>query len=281
MRGALALVVLSIAAPRTAKTAEIVEPFVLTANGVRIAGEIHSLNRQRCVAAIAVGGSDVHTRKDTAIAVPLLLGAETAVVLMDRRGNGLSTGRFEVPDTENTRWQIPRFGQDVAAVARYLKQLKFRRVVIVGTSMGGWVNDSAAAAEPKAIDAVVSINGGASTVGVSDRFDDLVTEGKTIEQAAALARSYKGPQGYNPSRDLVRMRQPTLWVFGSRDSSNPTALDLAAVKALAKRGKEFHWLVLPRTNHDLVDARTGKFNSSWLAPMHRFIRGKVPCPPSS
>ena len=148
-----------------------IEPFAFQSGGVRIAGEIHSLNRARCTAVIAVGGSSARTRGDTAIAVLLLLGPETAVVLMDRRGNGLSTGRFEVPDTRNTAWQIPRFGQDVAAVARRLKRHGFRRVVIAGTSMGSWVNNSAAAAAPDAIDAVVSINGGASSVGVSVRFE--------------------------------------------------------------------------------------------------------------
>lgn len=257
-----------------------VDRFLFQSGSVKIAGEIHSLNHARCTAVIAVGGSSARTRSDTAIAVPLLLEPETAVVLMDRRGNGLSTGRFEVPDTRNTAWQIPRFGQDVAAVARHLKRHGYRRVVIAGTSMGGWVNDSAAAAEPRAIDAVVSINGGASTVGVSDEFDRLATLGVPLDKAAARARSYRGPQGYDPGPDLRRMRQPTLWVFGAKDASNPTALDLAVVKRLASAGKPFRWIILPNTDHELTDATTHTFDRSWLEPVRKFIRGSVACPSS-
>ena len=257
---------------------DLVEPFVLNNGGVKVAGEIHALNHKRCAAVVAVGGSNVRTRTDTAVAVSLLLGPETAVALMDRRGNGLSTGRFEVPDTRNTAWQIPRFGQDVAAVARYLKRQGFRRVAIMGTSMGGWIEVSAAAAEPKAVDAVVSMSGGASSVGVSDRFYDLTASGMTIERAAVLARSYRGPQGYDPRNDLARMRQPSLWVFGARDISNPTELDLAAVKRLAARGKPFSWILLPNTDHEMTDITTRQFNSSWVEPVRKFIRGTVPCP---
>lgn len=281
MRLAVLLFALAMAIGSTAALsagATIVEPFILKSGGVKIAGEVQAMNRRRCTAVIAVGGSNVRTRADSAVAVSFLIGRETAVVLMDRRGNGLSTGRFEVPDTRNTAWQIPRFGRDVAAVARYLKRQGFRRVAIVGTSMGGWINDSAAVAGPDAIDAVVSINGGASSVGVSDKFDDLASAGESIEDAADEARSYRGPQGYDPGRDLARMRQPTLWVFGGKDKSNPTALDLATVKQLAGKGRPHRWILLPNADHELVDVATHEFDSSWIEPVQRLVRGQTPCP---
>ena len=265
------------AAGPPAKPADIVEPFRFRSGGVAIAGEIHALNRKRCTAVIVVGGSNVRTRKDTAVAIPFFLDPQTAVVLMDRRGNGKSTGRFEVPDTRNTAWQIPRFGSDVAAVARYLKRRGYPRVVLAGTSMGGWINDSAAAAAPDAIDAVVSINGGGSSVGVSDKFDDYASAGMTIQRAAEKARNYRGPQGYDPTADLARIKQPVLWVFGAEDRSNPSALDLANVKRLARRGKPFTWLVLPRTDHEFINSATHEFDSSWIEPVRKFIRGSQRC----
>lgn len=257
--------------------ADSVEPFVIRSGGVKIAGEVHALNHNRCTAVIIVGGSNVRTRTDTAVALPFFLDEQTAVVLMDRRGNGQSTGRFEVPNTKNTAWQIPRFGHDVAAVAAYLKRRGFRRVALAGTSMGGWINDSAAAAAPNAIDAVVSINGGASSVGVSDKFDDLASSGMTLEEAANRARSYRGPQGYDPRRDLARMKQPVLWVFGAKDRSNPSMLDLSNVKRLARRGKAFEWLILRNTDHELVDITTREFDSTWIKPVRKFIRGSHRC----
>lgn len=260
-----------------AEDAAIVEPFVIRSGGVAIAGEVRSLSPKRCIAVIAVGGSNVRTRADTAQAIPFFLDAQTAVVLMDRRGNGLSTGRFEVPDTKNTAWQIPRFGRDVAAVAWHLKRQGFRRVVIAGTSMGGWINNSAAAAAPNAIDAVVSINGGAVSVGVSDEFDRLAASGLDLVAAADKARTYRGPQGYDPRRDLARVRQPTLWVFGAKDRSNPSTLDLASVKQLAARGKPFRWMLLPNADHEFIDATTKEFDASWVEPVRSFIRGSAPC----
>lgn len=254
-----------------------VEPFVIRSGGVRVAGEVHRLGPLRCAAVIIVGGSSVRTRSDTAVAVQFFLAPETAVVLMDRRGNGLSTGSFEIPDTKNTAWQIPRFGADVAAVARHLKRQGFKRVVLAGTSMGGWVNVAAAANGPKVIDAFVSINGGGSSVGVSDEFDRLASSGMSLEKAADQARLYRGPQGYDPTRDLARIRQPALWVFGMKDRSNPSMLDLAVVKRLAERGKPFRWLLLPNADHEFVDADTHDFDSSWIKPVGEFIRGSEPC----
>jgi hypothetical protein len=52
---------------------------------------------------------------------------------------------------------------------------------------------------------------------------------------------------------------------------------LANVMRLAKAGKAFEWLVLPDTDHDFVNVTTHEFNSSWVAPVRKFIRGRIPC----
>lgn len=250
-----------------------VEPFQIEANGVVVAGEVHALSRHPQTALIIVGGSGARTREDTAAAVQFFLDEETAVVLMDRRGNGLSTGTFEIPDTANTAWQIPNFGADVAAVADHLKQTGFRRVVLLGTSLGGWVNASASVQAGADIDAVVSMSGGGSSVGVSDEFDRLTDAGMALAQAAERARAYTMLAGYDPGPDLERMQQPVLWVFGELDDSNPTALDLETVKRLAASGRAFTWFVVPGAGHEFTDAVTGEFNGSWIEPVRRFIHG--------
>ena len=253
--------------------AALVEPFLLRSGKLKIAGEVHRIGPRKCTALILVGGSSIRTRADTTQAVPIFLEPQTAVVVMDRRGNGLSTGRFEVPDTANTHWQIPGFGADVAAVARHLKRQGYRRVVLAGTSMGGWIVASAAATAPKDIDAVVSMVGGASTVGISDEYDRLVATGLSLDEAAGRAQSYRGPQGYEPHDDLARARQPFLWVFGAKDASNPSMMDLAEVQKLAQSGKAFRWLLLPNADHELVDASTHELDTTWIEPVRDFIRG--------
>jgi pimeloyl-ACP methyl ester carboxylesterase len=69
------------------------------------------------------------------------------------------------------------------------------------------------------------------------------------------------------------MQQPTLWVFGELDDSNPTALDLDNVKRLAASGRAFTWIVVPGAGHEFTDALTGEFNGSWIEPVRHFVRG--------
>lgn len=250
--------------------------FSIRSHKVTIAGEIWREGNAARTVVIVVGGSSARTRKDTAPALALLLSRDIAVALMDRRGNGLSTGRFEVPTTTNTAWQIPAFAADVGAVARYLRRSGYSRVVLLGTSMGAWVNDAAAAGSGRTIDAVVNVSAGGGSVGVSDEFSRLAEGGMSLAGAARQARLYHGPQGYDPAADLSRARQPFLWIFGGQDDSNPTELDLERVKALAADGKPYRWLLLADADHELKDVRTGQFDASWVRDALDFIAGTRP-----
>lgn len=212
----------------------------------------------------------MRTGADTASAVPLFISDQVAVVLYDRRGNGGSEGTFEIPNTENTAWQIPRFGADVASIATHLKRRGFETVGLAGSSMGGWVNVAAAARSHK-VDFIVCLSGAASTVGVSDEFDRLTDQGLSIAEATERARGYRGAQGYDPAPDFRRMTQPGLWVFGAEDDSNPTTLDVAALDAQRAAGRDFAYIVLPGADHELTDVRSGEFNTDWIAPVQAFI----------
>ena len=249
------------------------EPFWLRSKGRVIAGEVaQAPGTAPKIAVIIVGGSGARVRKDTEAAVPFFRDENTAVVTYDRRGNGESTGEYAIPDTLNTAWQIPRFADDVAAIAAHLKRHGYERVGLVGTSMGGWIN-VAAAAKTRAIDFVVCFSGGASSVGVSDEFDRLTDEGLTIAEAIAAARRYDGPSGYDPQADLKAMKQPGLFVFGDEDDSNPTALDVEVLEAMQSIGKPLTVIVLPRANHDFIDIDTGEMNTDWTGPVKAFIQG--------
>lgn len=249
-----------------------VRPFKFERQGRTIAGEVHSIpGKPIKAAAIIIGGSSYRTRADAMEAIPLFLSPDLAVVLFDRRGNGASTGRFEVPTTENTAWQIPDFADDAVAVARFLRAQGFSRIGLIGTSMGGWIN-VAAAARSDAIDSIVCINGGASTVGVSDAYDAFIAKGQPIPVATESASKYRGPQGYDPHPDLEKLKQPAFWIFAELDESNPTILDAEVVRKFTVRGKNFRLLILPGTNHELLDVKTGTFNDSWVEPVRAFAQ---------
>jgi len=240
-----------------------------------VAGEVHApRDAVPKTALIIVGGSGMRTRADTAPAIQLFMDETLAVAIYDRRGNGQSTGVFEVPETENTEWLVPAFARDVTAVAKLLKQNGFDRVGLAGTSMGGWVN-VAAAASSSYIDFIICISGGASTVGASDAFDLYTNDGMSIEDATSRARDYDGPPGYDPAADLAALRQPALWIFGDQDDSNPTALDAESIRRYQALGKDFELIVLPGVNHDLITVETGEFNTDWLGAARDFIAGSL------
>lgn len=239
-----------------------------------VAGEVHApRGAAPRTALVIVGGSGMRTRADTAPAIPLFMDETLAVAIYDRRGNGQSTGVFEVPDTENTKWLVPAFAHDVTAVAKLLKKSGFDRVGLVGTSMGGWVNVAAAAASSD-IDFVICISGGASTVGVSDAFDLHTNNGMPIDAAISRTRGYDGPSGYDPAADLAALRQPVLWIFGDEDDSNPTALDAESIRRFQAQGKDFKLIILPGVNHDLITVETGQFNTDWLSAARDIIAGR-------
>lgn len=256
-----------------AQPGALIRPFMIEYDGLRTAGEIRlAPGTSPQTAVIIVGGSGVRTRADTEQAAPFFMSEDVAVVIYDRRGNGDSTGAFEVPDTANSTWQMPLFAADVAQIAGYLKRQGFDRVGLLGSSMGAWINVAAAAMSPE-IDFIVNFSGAASSVGVSDAFDRLTDQGHAIEAAAEVARRYDGEPGYDPAPDFARVVQPGLWVFGDRDDSNPTTLDKEVLDRLIAEGKPFHYIVLAGADHDFNDLASGQMNLDWVGPVRGFIAG--------
>lgn len=254
-------------------SAPVIRSFTIENDGLRTAGEIRlAPGTSPQTAVIIVGGSGVRTRADTEQAAPFFMSDAVAVVIYDRRGNGESTGAFEIPDTANSAWQMPLFAADVAQIASYLKRQGFRRVGLLGSSMGAWINVAAAAMSPE-IDFIVNFSGAASSVGVSDAFDRLTDQGLAIEVATELTRGYDGEPGYDPAPDLARVRQPGLWVFGDRDDSNPTTLDREVLDRLILEDKPFHYIVLAGADHDFKDLASGQMNMDWVSPVRSFIAG--------
>jgi pimeloyl-ACP methyl ester carboxylesterase len=255
-------------------SASSIRPFTVEYDGVRASGEIRTMSGTLPqTALIIVGGSGVRTRADTEQAAPFFMSEDVAVVLYDRRGNGESTGAFEVPNTTNTAWQVPLFAVDVAQIAAYLKRQGFHRVGLLGSSMGGWINVAAAAASPD-IDFLVNFSGAANSVGISDAFDMLTDDGLSIEAATEGARHYEGDPGYDPAADFLRVRQAGLWVFGERDDSNPTELDREVLDRLIAEGRPFHYIVLAGADHDFKDPASGEMNLDWVDPVRSFIAGR-------
>ena len=271
VQSALALLVPCVPAFAGAEAA--VEAFSISQGTDVISGEVHRLDgSEPSNALIVVGGSGVCQREDTGSAVPMFLSEATAVVLVDRRGCGASTGTFVRPATRNSRWLVPRIAMDVEAVAAFLRSSGFDRVVAVGSSFGGWVVLSAAAAG--AFDAFVTINGGGSSVAVSDAFDHFTDQGMAIDEAIVATEAEELPRSYDPALDLKLTSVPSLWVLSELDDSNPAELDRASIDHWRRAGRPFEILVLGGVNHELIHLETGDVDLSWLPYAIELIEGR-------
>ena len=150
---------------------------------------------------IIVPGSGQITRDDSQSAVELFKPFGFAVFNYDKRGVGESTGNYEPVTIENSIRIFDDLSSDVLAIVNYLKtrnDIDKSQIGVIGSSQGGWISPLAAS-KSSDIKYMISLSGAASTIGISEYFDGLTDEGKTIEEANQLLDSYSGEHGFNPS----------------------------------------------------------------------------------
>lgn len=176
--------------------------------------------------------SDMDGAKATALSAHCVATGR-AYLALDYRGHGRSSGRFE--DGGIGDWL-----EDALAVLDHAGE---RAVVLVGSSMGGWLTLLVALARPEVVRGLVGI------AAAPDFTEDLIAARATVEQLAVLARDgvYRVPSAYGEplplSRRLIEggrrhlvlrrpipLRCPVHLLHGQRDQDVPwqTALRLAA-----------------------------------------------------
>lgn len=258
------------------QAAEPVSEFTVQSGSITISCDLHRVaDSDPDHVMLVQGGSGAHLRSDLKQAVPMFLSEGLAVSICDRRGAGASTGSLETPSTLNSKWQIPLFADDAAATAEELHDMGFHRIGITGSSMGGWVS-VAAAARTELIDYAITINGGASSVALSDAFDTLTDQGLNIQAATHQLRTETLVDSYSPDLDIKRLHQPILWILSGEDSSNPTELDLEAITRWKNLGKRFETIVVKGVDHNFVNLQTGQPELSWLAEAKTFAAKERP-----
>jgi hypothetical protein len=207
-----------------------------------------------------VHGSGRGTREDFAGVVDTYRAAGFGVVRYDKRGAGASTGRFRDVNTGNSIEVFDLLAADLLAVVNRVAtepNVDVDRIGLLGVSQAGWVMPLAAV-RSDAVAFVVSISGAASSVGISDHYDNLAEDTATQEIGAALA-AFDGPHGYDPASDLESLEVPALWIYGARDLSNPTANDVAILNRLRDEfDKDFTIEVFEDADHGLNNTTTGQ-----------------------
>lgn len=209
---------------------------------------------------VMVHGSGPGTRDDFASVVSTYRTIGVGTLRYDKRGAGESIGRFRDVTAENSIEVFELLASDLLATVEYLSThpgVDPDRIGLIGVSQAGWIMPLATA-RSDAVAFFISISGAASTVGVSDHYDQLAEDLTSSEVAEALA-SFDGAHGYDPVPDLESVTVPALWIYGARDLSNPTANDIRILEEIRTgSGKDFTIHVFDDADHDLIHHTTGQ-----------------------
>jgi dienelactone hydrolase len=162
-------------------------------------------------------------------------------------------------------WGRPRFagaaaagGDAIAATVAWVRAQTWadpRRIVLVGTSMGGLASMASAATNPEGVAAIVNFAGGTGGNGQA-----APEHSCGAEDMEALMSLYG-----------QRTRVPSLWLYAKNDSFWGAELPRAWHRAFAAGGSDTRFVLteaLPNADGHQLLARGSRF---WMAPVDRFL----------
>ncbi len=226
---------------------------------------------------IIVPGSGRITRQDLGMVAAIFGGLNIATFIYDKRGVGQSTGEYTDIGASNSIEGFEQRARDVLAIVQKLKKHKNidkTRIGLIGSSQGGWIIPMVAS-RTKDVTLTVCISGAASSVGVSDFYDNIAEESESIESAIAKLPEFKGEHGFDPLESLKKLTSPGLWIYGGQDKSNPTIEDMRILNEVKDAGnKPFTIHLYPSYTHDLIDTETGSFGIKVIPDLREWVIDK-------
>lgn len=181
-----------------------------------------------------------------------LVGAGIAVMTHDKRGVGESEGRC-CPGDDGDLEALARDG--LAAIDALGARGDVGPIGLLGVSQGGWVIPIIADRAP-AVGFSVVFSGTAVSFGEEILYSRLtggeavLPPGADLDAILAEVRA-AGPSGFDPRPLLRTFPVPGLWIYGARDGSQPTALDVEVLERIgAEHDRDFTVEVFPELGHD-------------------------------
>jgi pimeloyl-ACP methyl ester carboxylesterase len=235
-------------------------------DGTRIAGSLFRPPGEGPFPAIVwVHGSGRATREQAGSWPYFLTHLGFAVLAVDKRGTGQSTGDYRLPDGGSDNLpHMRRRSRDVAAAVQTLAarpDIREDCIGLCGASQAGWVIPLAVSRCDVAFAVVLS--GGATPLSIEDRYSRLAVEDASgsklpdIEELIEDLRRYR-PDDPGIDRELAAMDCPCLWLYGLKDRSNPSQI---CVETITRIGEVYKRNFTVRTfadgNHSLLSSRFG------------------------
>ena len=123
-----------------------------------------------------------------------------ATLTYDKRGVGQSSGQYRDVNAGNSIEVFDVLADDAVAVVEFLKthpKVRTDKIGLLGPSQAGWIIPLAASRSSD-IAFIVCVSGAASTVGVSDFYDQIAEQNLSDEQIAEALSNFSGTHGFDP-----------------------------------------------------------------------------------
>ena len=189
--------------------------------------------------------------------VRALVNAGVAVLSYDKRGVGASQGRCCPGDSGHFNLLAADADGALHALATR-KDIDPDRLGFIGASQAGWVVPLAVVRADRPVRFTALADAPVVSHGQEQLYSHLTGEEgghpSGLPNHTVLRRVRQaGPSGFQPLPFLQGMTAPGLWLFGGRDLSQPTALDLEVLARLRATGHDFTTRVFPDADHGLLD----------------------------
>lgn len=196
-----------------------------------------------------------------------LVAAGIAVMSYDKRGVGASEGRC-CPDEGDGFETLTADG--LAAVEALVGRDDVGPIGLLGVSQGGWVIPKMVAGSPQVAYTVI-FSGTTVSVGEEIAYSRLTGGANLLPADIDLDEVLRdvraaGPSGFDPRPLLRTYRVPGLWIYGARDGSQPTVLDVEVLERLkVEQGRDLTIEVFPELGHDTThDPDAIEIMLAWL-----------------
>lgn len=181
-----------------------------------------------------------------------LVEAGIAVLTYDKRGVGESEGRC-CPDDDDDFETLTADG--LAAIDALGQRDDVGPIGLLGVSQAGWVIPKLVGRSPEVAYTVI-FSGTTVSVGEEIAYSRLTGGANVLPADIDLDEVLRqvrreGPSGFDLRDLLATYRVPGLWIYGGRDGSQPTALDVEVLEQIkAEHGRDFTVEVFPELGHD-------------------------------
>jgi pimeloyl-ACP methyl ester carboxylesterase len=189
--------------------------------------------------------------------VRALVDAGVAVLSYDKRGVGASQGRCCPGDSGHFNLLAADADGALHALTTR-KDIDPDRLGFIGASQAGWVVPLAVARADRPVRFTALADAPVVSHGQEQLYSRLTGEEgghpSGLPDDSVLRRvRQEGPSGFQPLPFLREMTGAGLWLYGGRDRSQPTALDLEVLARLHGTGHQFTTRVFSDADHGLLD----------------------------